>query len=211
MDLREYRQSYEAAILHKKDLDSNPFSQFKLWFEAAVEANINEPNAMTLATASKDGKPSCRSVLLKHFDASGFAFYTNYQSRKAKELSENPRASILFLWKELERQVTIEGLVIRTTLEDSQKYFKSRPVRSQIGAWASQQDNPVASREVLESAYKAYEEKFSGLEVTPPPHWGGFILIPNRFEFWQGRIDRLHDRLQYTLEESKWVITRLSP
>jgi pyridoxamine 5'-phosphate oxidase len=203
------RKEYHKHRLSRKDLNENPFSQFELWFKEA--AAIPEANAMQLSTATLEGKPSCRTVLLKQFSQKGFVFYTNHESRKGRELSQNPNAFALFLWKELERQVCLEGPVERISREEAEKYFFTRPRGAQISATASKQDAIIPSREFLEAAYAEVEKAFDGKQLPLPSFWGGYRLIPKRFEFWQGRKNRLHDRFQYRCEGEKWLIERLSP
>ena len=208
----EQRRDYTLAGLTEKDLARDPFRQFDKWFGEAEAAKLPEPNAMVLATASRDGRPAARVMLLKGLDGRGFVFYTNYESRKGRELESNPRATLLFPWIALERQVTVEGSISRVTREESETYFHSRPRTSQLGAWASQQSSIVAGRAVLEESLKAVEKKYSGQEVPLPPYWGGFRLIPDVVEFWQGRRSRLHDRLRYRrLADGTWTIERVSP
>lgn len=211
MDIQHFRRNYTFASLRSKDLGANPFIQFQHWFDEAVKASVVEPNAVALATVSKTGKPSCRMVLMKRFDASGFIFYTNLESRKAQEIKGFPFAVMTFFWKELERQVVIEGEVKEVLRQESETYFSARPRGSQLSAWASAQGQKIPSRDVLEKAYEAVENRYLNKPVPLPDFWGGFCLNPNRFEFWQGRQDRLHDRFQYMLENSKWKIDRLSP
>lgn len=211
MDLKNFRQDYRVKILHRRDLDLSPFKQFETWFKEALDADVVEPNGMALATATCDGIPSCRTVLLKTFDRDGFCFYTSYESRKAAELKSNPHAALVFWWRELERQVIIEGSVVKTSRQNSKQYFHSRPLQSQISAFISHQDAVVESRDEIENAYREAEKKFLGKKVPLPSHWGGFRLIPRRFEFWQGGKNRLHDRFEYVLEAKAWVIRRLSP
>ena len=211
LDLADLRRSYALSSLSEADVDPNPIRQFERWFADAVSANVLEPNAMTLATASRDGVPSARIVLLKGVDARGFAFYTDYRSRKAAELTENPLAALAFLWKEIERQVRISGAVSRVTTEESGAYFRSRPIGSRLGAWASHQSAVIASRAELESRLQEVTTRFPDGEVPIPPHWGGFRVVPDEVEFWQGRPDRLHDRLRYQRRKSGWEIERLSP
>lgn len=205
-----FRKDYTKCLLSREDLKADPFAQFRKWYEEAVEA-IEEPDAMQLATATKEGKPSCRTVLMKQYDARGFVFFTNYDSRKGRELEENPHAFGLFAWKELERQVSIEGQVEKIAREESEKYFSSRPRGAQLSAWASKQGQVLAERKELVSAYEFAEMQYTGKAVPLPPNWGGYRLIPARFEFWQGRSNRLHDRFSYRKEGSNWVIERLSP
>lgn len=211
MEAKNLRREYLKKRLSRGELKESPFDQFRKWFVDALEEQIIEVNAMTLATASISGKPSCRMVLMKHFDESGLYFFTSYESRKARELKENPQAAALFFWEELERQVIVEGNVEVVSREISQAYFSKRPRGSQLGAWASHQDSVIPSREHLEQEYTRLEESYKAQEIPLPPFWGGFKLIPNRFEFWQGREDRLHDRFSYTQENNLWKIERLSP
>lgn len=223
MDIHDLRRDYHFASLNFEDLKNNPFDQFQAWFEDALKAFVIEPNAMALATTSKEGKPSCRMVLMKKFDPSGFVFYTNLNSRKSKEIRENTFATALFYWKELERQVTIEGKVEEVDRQEAENYFSTRPKGSQISSWASMQDQAIPSRKVLEDLYNELENKYLNQPVPLPPFWGGFRIVPSRFEFWQGRPDRLHDRFHYLpspsdrfhykpgLGPSGWTIERLSP
>lgn len=211
--IADLRQNYTLAGLAEADVDSNPVEQFKVWFQQALDADLIEPNAMTLATATPDGKPSARIVLLKGVSDRGFVFYTNYESQKGQQLIANPYAALVFLWDKLERQVRIEGRVEKLSLEESAEYFHSRPKASQIGAWTSDQSRVIPNRKVLEQKQAELQERYSGeTEIPLPPHWGGFRVIPKRIEFWQGRPSRLHDRLLYNLEEdNSWSIERLSP
>jgi pyridoxamine 5'-phosphate oxidase len=212
MQVANMRRDYVLAGLTEADAHSDPIRQFETWFEQALSANLPEPNAMTLATATPDGQPSVRVVLLKGFDERGFTFFTNYESRKGRELAVNPRAALLFFWPELERQVRIEGTVERVTESESDTYFAGRPLGSQLGAWASRQSEVIAGREVLEQRVAELMHRFAGGEVPRPPHWGGFRVRPLVVEFWQGRPDRLHDRLRYRREPSAgWRRERLSP
>jgi pyridoxamine 5'-phosphate oxidase len=198
--------------LNETVVDADPFRQFQVWFSDAVAANLMQPNAMTLATASKDGKPSARIVLLKGFDKRGFVFYTNYESRKGQELAENPWAALVFLWVELQRQVRIEGQVEKCSAEDSDLYFQSRPLGSRLGACVSQQSQVISSREVLESRLQELIVENANGDIARPPYWGGYRLSPTSIEFWQGRPSRLHDRLCYSLlDNGSWLIERLSP
>jgi pyridoxamine 5'-phosphate oxidase len=206
------RKDYGLAGLLEKDLAKNPFSQFEKWFQEAEAAKLTEPNAMTLATTGRDGRPSARTILLKGYDGRGFVFYTNYESRKGRELDGNARATLVFPWVTMERQVIVEGPVVRVTREESGAYFHSRPRASQLTAWASPQSTVVAGRAVLEESYRVIEKKYEGREVPLPPNWGGFRLAPETVEFWQGRRSRLHDRLRYRRENGgDWVVERLAP
>ena len=205
------RCEYSLKGLHESDLDRNPLNQFNKWFDEVLKSELSEPNAMLLSTVS-NGRPTGRIVLLKGVDESGFSFYTNYESKKGKEIGENPQVAITFFWKELERQVRIEGKIEKTSSKDSDNYFAIRPRGSQIGAWVSHQSEAIENREFLEKKQKDFEAKFEGQTVARPPHWGGYRVIPDYIEFWQGRPSRLHDRLAYTLSEGNiWKIERLSP
>jgi pyridoxamine 5'-phosphate oxidase len=189
----------------------NPLALFSEWYEDARRSGIYLPEAMTLATASKDGRPSARLMLLKGFDERGFRFFTNYESRKADDLTDNPRAALVFHWSRLHRQVRVEGKVVRVPEEESREYFATRPRGSQLGAWASNQSSPVNDRRHLDEAFREHEARFKGSDVPLPPFWGGYRIIPEAIEFWQGRTDRLHDRLRYTLGDDGWTVARLSP
>jgi len=204
------RSDYTLKGLHESDLDANPLLQFSKWFEEALAAGLEEPNAMVLGTIHHQF-PTSRIVLLKDLDT-GFKFFTNYMSSKGRDIEKNPRVSLTFFWKELERQVRIEGIAEKTSEEESDEYFQTRPRGSQIGAWVSKQSSVIESREVLEKATQELEEKFAGVPVTRPEHWGGYRVIPQYLEFWQGRPSRLHDRLAYIkVNEDYWKIERLSP
>lgn len=206
------RQEYSAQTLLESDIAHHPIEQFDKWWQQALESELSEPNAMTLSTASSDGMPSARVVLLKGFDREGFVFYTNYKSYKAMQLEENPRACLTFYWKELERQVKIVGLVSKVAEEENDAYFASRPEGSRIGAWTSPQSSVIESREWLDSRFQQLVKEMGGTEVKRPPHWGGYVVKPVIVEFWQGRPSRLHDRIQYTLQENgEWKIERLAP
>lgn len=205
------RRSYSLKELSETLVLKDPVEQFSIWMNEAINSNIIDPHAMILATSSNNGKPSARVVLLREFDNRGFVFYSNYQSAKAKDLNENPAAALLFFWAELERQVRIEGIVEKISREESEKYFASRPREHQISAWASNQSEVITNREVLERQFEQIKQKFSGKEIPLPPFWGGYRVTPNRFEFWQGRESRLHDRIRYTIESGSWKIERLSP
>lgn len=205
------RREYDGIPLDKKSVDTDPFNQFSEWFAIAVKEIKNDPNAMILGSASREGQPATRTVLLKGFDEEGYIFYTNYESRKAKDLAENNKVSLTFYWPDLMRQIHIQGVVEKISEEMSDQYFKSRPVGSKLGAWSSKQSSVIESREVLEENLRTVEKKFSGSEIPRPANWGGYRVIPHRFEFWQGRLNRLHDRIVYRFEGTEWVIERLSP
>ena len=209
--IQSLRQDYRAASFNESDADKNPIKQFEKWFEAAIEAQIYEPNVMTLATADKNGKPNARMVLLKGFDENGFCFYTNYLSTKGKELKKNPQACLVFFWAELERQVRIEGKVEKLDKETSEAYFNSRPKESQIGAIASPQSQVIANRAVLETKVEELTASYQDKNIAKPAHWGGYIVKPTSIEFWQGRTSRLHDRIKYDLINGKWQKNRLAP
>ncbi|MEI6051202.1 MAG: pyridoxamine 5'-phosphate oxidase [Opitutaceae bacterium] len=212
MSLADLRKDYALAGLNEKDLARDPFRQFEKWFQEAEAAKITEPNAMTLATASRDGRPSARTVLLKGLDGRGFVFYTNYEGRKGRELEANPRTSLVFPWITLERQVIIEGTITKIAREESAAYFHSRPRASQLGAWVAQQSVVIPGRATLEEAMKALEKKHAGAEIPLPPNWGGYRVAPETIEFWQGRRSRLHDRLRYRREQDgSWLVERLAP
>ena len=207
----DLRKDYTLAGLAEKDLARDPFRQFEKWFAEAQAAKVPEPNAMVLASCTPDGRPSTRTVLLKALDGRGFVFYTNYESRKGRELAGNARASLLFPWIAMERQVMVEGTVSRVTREESDAYFHSRPRLSQLAAWASNQSSVIGDRALLETAMKALEKQYAGTDVPLPPNWGGFRLVPESVEFWQGRRSRLHDRLRYRRDKDGWAIERLAP
>jgi pyridoxamine 5'-phosphate oxidase len=208
----DLRRDYARARLDERDVSHDPIVEFARWFAQAQEAELPEPNAMALATASIEGVPSVRIVLLKAFDERGFVFFTDYRSRKGAELEENPQAALVFYWGELERQVRVSGVVSRTTHEESVEYFRSRPLGSRLGAWASHQSRVIAGRAALEADLREIEERYADGDVPLPPHWGGFRVIPDAIEFWQGRENRLHDRIRYARQEDgKWRIERLSP
>jgi pyridoxamine 5'-phosphate oxidase len=197
--------------LNKKDLQDNPVKQFTLWYKQAIENHIFQPDAMVLSTASRYSKPSSRIVLLKGYDESGFIFFTNYNSRKGKELKGNPFASLLFYWAELHKQVRIEGKANKITRKETEEYFNSRSFESRIGAWASDQSKVIKDRSVLDRKFSELEKKYKDEVVPTPPNWGGYILIPYSIEFWEGRPHRLHDRIRYTRFNKRWKIERLSP
>jgi pyridoxamine 5'-phosphate oxidase len=209
--ISDLRTDYKLRSLNESDVSADPIAQFTNWWDEAVNSKIDEVNAMTLATVNNEGRPSARIVLLKGFDEKGFVFFTNYQSKKGKELEDNPHAALVFFWKELERQVRIEGGIEKISEADSDAYYQSRPAGSRIGAWASPQSEVVDGRETLENNFKALEKKFENASIPRPGHWGGYILRPSMIEFWQGRSSRLHDRIQYSLKEKGWVIERLAP
>jgi pyridoxamine 5'-phosphate oxidase len=209
--LTHLRRPHVDRRLDVDDLDPNPFVQFDRWMQDALNAELTLPNAMTLATATKDGRPSARTVLLKGFDEHGFVFFSNYESRKASELADNPYAALVFLWLALDRQVCVTGRVERLKRSDSENYFATRPWRSRLGAWASPQSRVLVDRDELDRKVAGAEEKFGGQEIPLPPFWGGFVLTPDAIEFWQARPDRLHDRLRYRRDNSDWVIERLAP
>jgi pyridoxamine 5'-phosphate oxidase len=212
MQIPDMRKEYTGDGLFETDVDADPLRQFEKWYGQALAANLPEPNAMTLATATPDGQPSARMVLLKTFDAAGFTFFTNYDSRKGRELAANPRAALLLFWAELQRQVRVEGTVERVSEAESDAYFRSRPLGSRLGAWASAQSVVVASRAVLEERVRALAQRFPDGDVPCPPHWGGYRVRPLTIEFWQGRPDRLHDRLRYQrVQPDGWRLERLSP
>lgn len=211
-DVAAMRRQYNLGALREADMQADPTAQFTAWFRDATGAQIVEPNAMSLATAWPDGRPLVRTVLLKHFDERGFVFYTNLESRKARQLKENPQAALLFPWLLLERQVIITGAVERLSVAEVVKYFFTRPRDSQLGAWASKQSSPISSRQVLEMEWAALKRKFSEGEVPMPDFWGGFRLVPETFEFWQGGAYRLHDRIVYSRDGvAGWTIGRLAP
>lgn len=209
-NLADIRRNIDSDGLRQSDMARDPFAQFAAWMNDALRSDILDANAMTVATVGNDNKPSARVVLLKGFDENGFVFFTNYESKKGRDLAANPNASLNFFWPQLHRQIAIYGSIEKVSREESEKYFKSRPVDSQIAAWASAQSSEIASREVLETRFDEFREKF-GTQVPLPPFWGGYRLTPGRFEFWQGRQNRMHDRFCYTREGESWQIHRLSP
>jgi pyridoxamine 5'-phosphate oxidase len=210
MNIADIRKEYQLASLDESEVAREPLEQFGKWFNEALAAKLPEPTAMTLATADSLGRPSARIVLLKGFDAQGFVFYTNYESRKGRELAANTQAALLFHWVELERQVRIEGRIVQVDAAQSDAYFRERPYASQLGAWASRQSEVVPNRIELERRIGDMADRY-GKEVPRPPHWGGYRLTPQQLEFWQGRPSRLHDRVRYRFEAGKWVIERLAP
>lgn len=211
MSLSELRKEYSLKSLGKKDVNPNPILQFSAWFEEAKESISGEPNAMVISTVNHAGKPSSRVVLLKDFSSEGFVFFSNYESRKGKDLEVNPFASILFFWGELERQIRIEGFVKKLSEKESSDYFSIRPRKSQIGALASLQSSVLNCRSELEEKFTQLEHEFEGKEISRPQHWGGYLVVPEYFEFWQGRQSRLHDRIAYRKVQETWDIARLSP
>ncbi len=211
-DLQRLRKEYTRAGLAEADADPDPVEQFRKWFDEALAANLHEPNAMTLATATPDGRPSARVVLLKGYDERGFVFYTSYEGRKSRELEENPRCTLVFYWSELERQIRIEGHAGRVSEEESDAYYGSRPRGSRLSAWASAQSRPVEDRGALEKRLWELEAEYEGREIPRPPFWGGYRVEPEAIEFWQGRENRLHDRLLYRrLSDGGWRLQRLQP
>lgn len=211
-NLHDFRKDYKRDTLSRDDMSDNPIAQFELWMKDAITSEaVAEPNAMTLVTSTPDGKPSARVVLLKSFNEEGFVFYTNYESRKAIELTDNPYASIVFDWHVMERQVRIEGVAKRVSEEESDKYFYSRPKGSQLGAWVSPQSTFIDGRKELEARQIKIESDFKEKPITRPPNWGGFVVEPHTIEFWQGRQSRLHDRLIYIKTGDKWILRRLAP
>lgn len=211
MDIGDMRRDFESEGLDQNDLDADPIRQFESWFQAARDAGILEPNAMSLATTGADQQPDLRTVLLKYFDHKGFVFYTNYGSRKAHELGENPRAALLFPWLGLNRQVIIQGRAEKVGTGESLRYFASRPRGSQIGAWVSEQSRVINSRGLLEQKVAEIRRRFGEGDIPLPDFWGGYRVIPERIEFWQGRPSRLHDRFEYVREADSWLIQRLQP
>jgi len=211
-NIADIRRDYSHKKLSEKDVNENPITQFGNWWEEAVHSKIDEVNAMTLATASQDGLPSARIVLMKGFNEKGFVFFTNYESYKGRQLAENPKACLVVFWKELERQVRITGLVEKIRAEESDEYFNSRPEASRIGAWASPQSRVIESRHWIDEKFNELVNKMEGTDIKRPPHWGGYLVKPVEIEFWQGRPSRLHDRIQYSLDENGfWKIERLAP
>jgi len=212
MSIADLRREYSLTGLRKADLAGDPLQQFRHWFDQALAAGTNEPNAMVLATADAAGKPSTRVVLLKGLDERGFVFFTNCESRKARELAVNRHAALNFFWVELERQVCVTGSVTQVPREEAEAYFKTRPRGSRLGAWASKQSDTVPSREVLEARLQELEKKYPGEEIPLPPFWGGYVLAPGEIDFWQGRPNRLHDRFRYSKQsDGRWLVERLSP
>lgn len=212
MHIADIRKDYRLQTLDEAGVAADPIQQFGIWWQEALQSEIVEVNAMTLATANEQGVPSARIVLLKGYDERGFVFFSNYESKKAGDLQVNPMASLVFFWKELERQVRVSGRVEKVTELESDQYFQSRPEGSRIGAWASPQSTVISSRQVIEEKVEALQVSFEGKEIPRPLHWGGYRVVPSNIEFWQGRSSRLHDRIQYTLQsDDNWVIERLAP
>ena len=211
MDIGDYRREYAKGGLNRKDLSDNPYKQFEKWFTQAMTADVPDASAMSLATVSATGKPTQRTVLLKLFDEKGFVFFTNYSSQKSQQISENPNVSLLFPWTILERQIEINGKAEKISTAESLKYFLSRPHGSQLGAWASSQSSPIGSRQLLEGQLQKMKNKFSKGEIPLPDFWGGYRVVPETIEFWQGGVNRLHDRFEYLREGEDWTINRLQP
>jgi len=210
-EISEIRKEYRHSTLNLNSIDANPFNQFRFWLNDALRSRVNEPTAMTLATATPDGRPSARIVLLKDFDNNGFTFFTNYKSKKGLQLEVNPYAALIFFWPEIERQVRVEGKVTKLPQYLSDEYFNTRPEGSKIGAWASPQSQRIPDRKYLEALQNDYIQLFKNRKTERPENWGGFKLIPDLFEFWQGRENRLHDRFEYVLNGNLWEIYRLAP
>ncbi len=211
MDISDLRREFIYAGLSRKDLLNDPIQQFEKWFIEAKDGNLDNVNALSLATSDPSGMPSCRTVLLKGFDQRGFVFYTNYGSRKAKDIEQNPKAALLFHWLELDRQVKVQGAINKIDRSETEKYFSSRPRGSQLGAWSSSQSSPISSRDSLIMEFNKIENNFKDREVTTPEFWGGYRVEPQCIEFWQGRENRLHDRFEYLKHGDTWLIQRLSP
>ena len=210
MNLHDIRQDYSSQSLNEEDCTAQPLEQFQRWLSEAIQAKVNEPTAMNLATVGDNGRPQARIVLLKEVAAEGLVFFSNYQSRKGRAMAHNPYAAVTFFWPELERQVRIEGIVQQLNNTDSDAYFKTRPYTSRIGAWASQQSEVISNKLELMTRATKFAAKYL-LAVPRPPHWGGYVLIPDQFEFWQGRPSRLHDRIQYIWQNDNWIRQRLAP
>ena len=211
MSISSIRRDYQLKSLSEDDVDPDAMAQFTRWWDEAVRSDIDEVNAMTLATVAPDGMPSARIVLLKGYDEHGFVFFTNYESEKGKHLERQQKASLLFFWKELERQVRIEGSVEKVTSAESDAYYNSRPFGSRLGAWASPQSQPIENREWLEKKLESISEAYNESTITRPPNWGGYRVKPKSIEFWQGRSSRLHDRIKYAKSEAGWQLVRLAP
>ena len=209
--LRDIRTNYQKYELTESSIQKDPLQQLKSWLIDSVNGKTQEPTAMVLSTIDQYGNPESRVVLLKELNAEGLVFFTNYNSKKGQQIKEKRQVSLVFFWPELERQVRIKGLAEKISDKDSEEYFKSRPADSQLGAWASPQSQVIESRQILDDNYLHYKEYFQNNEIKKPPHWGGFLIRPEYFEFWQGRPNRLHDRLEYVLSENQWIISRLAP
>ncbi len=210
-EIANLRRDWSLKELDESNVSENPFDQFSIWMQEAIEAKILEPNAMALATANKKGIPSARIVLLKNIDRHGLVFFTNYESKKSKDLMENPNASVVFFWKELERQLRVSGSVEKISKKESEEYFKTRPYKSRLSAWASKQSSEIPGRKSLEEKFSEMKNRFGEDNIPLPDFWGGFRLIPIEFEFWQGRVNRLHDRIVYLKKNDAWKIVRLAP
>ena len=211
LNLKNIRREYKMKELSKFNINPDPFKQFDLWLKEAMDSSNPDPTTMVLSTVSENGRPSSRIVLLKHASEFGFDFFTNYQSKKGRHLKDKPFASLLFFWPELERQIRIEGQIEKLDPNESDEYFKTRPIESQVGAWASPQSTVIPNRKTLLDWYKEFENIFKTTAMTRPTHWGGYRLVPDLFEFWQGRENRLHDRIEYRDEKGGWGIYRLAP
>jgi pyridoxamine 5'-phosphate oxidase len=209
--IQKLRSEYAQQELNEADVDNNPFQQFEKWIREAISADVIEPHAMSLATVGRDVQPSSRIVLLRDFGPKGFVFFTNYNSRKGHEILTNPHASLLFFWPQVERQVRIEGILEKVNADVSDAYFKSRPRESKLGAWVSEQSQPVKDKDILKQKFIELSEKYPGEEVPRPSYWGGYLLKPSVMEFWQGRPGRLHDRIQFSMVNRNWIMRRLSP
>jgi len=209
--LADLRENYKFKSLGIDDVELNPFKQFEKWFNEVMKVGLIEPNAMILATSDDKAKPSVRVVLLKEFSSNGFTFFTNYTSKKGINLTENSSAALLFFWAELERQIRVEGIIKKISRAESKKYFDTRPIDSRLAAWTSEQSKMIPGRDYLDTKFQIFKRQFKGKQIPLPPDWGGFILVPEYFEFWQGRESRLHDRICYKKLKSKWKIFRLSP
>ena len=211
MSISSIRKDYQLQSLSESDVKQDPIGQFGKWWDEAIASSIDEVNAMTLSTVTAEGKPSARIVLLKGFDERGFVFFTNYESNKGAQLTANPFASLVFFWKELERQVRIEGICEKVSEQESDDYFHSRPIGSQLGACASPKSRVIESRRVIENNLEKLQDQYRDTEIPRPAHWGGYRVVPQAIEFWQGRSSRLHDRIKYTKENQSWKIVRLAP
>jgi len=209
--LRDLRTNYQKAELTEESILFDPFKQLNLWLEEAISENESEPTAMVLSTIDLKGNPDSRVVLLKELNSEGLIFFSNYNSKKGQQIASNPNVAVSFLWAKSERQVRVKGTVSKISEEISEEYFKSRPIDSQLGAWASPQSQVIETRRILDENFSHYQRYFQEHEIKKPPHWGGYLICPEYFEFWQGRPNRLHDRLEYILDENEWIIHRLAP